>query len=69
MCQINTEVMKKQIGCIDVLSKFLEIHKILINGRLIAFNGQVYMKLNCDCDCRLTEFFVMTSQSRTLGAV
>jgi hypothetical protein len=29
----------------------------------------VYMKLNCDCDCHLTEFFVMTSQSFTLGAV
>ena len=23
MCQINTEEMKKQIGCIDVLSKFM----------------------------------------------
>ena len=23
MCQINTEIMKKQVGCIDVLSKLL----------------------------------------------
>ena len=34
MCQINTEVMKKQVGCIDVLSKCLgENHTHILSTR------------------------------------
>ena len=30
MCQINTESMKKQVGCIDVLSKNIVIYFMVI---------------------------------------
>ena len=29
MCQINTEIMKKQVGCIDVLSKYSMYSNVL----------------------------------------
>ena len=41
MCQINTEEMKKQIGCIDVLSEFFFRN---ISTNLNAFQEAVLTK-------------------------
>ena len=40
MCQINTENMKKQVGCIDVLSKKKKTFRIESNLNLVYVSMQ-----------------------------